>query len=111
MRSVPSSLPPCEIDIATYLPSRDGTNQSIAVLPVGSSLFGSSTTLSDFKSSADDRVTSICCCSGGWNLKANKTPGRETIPEYLGEVLSYQSVSCFSIAARSGNLSRYFRVR
>src|SRR5207237_8740611 len=104
MCNVPSSLPPCEIDIATYLPSRDGTNQSIAVLPDGSSLFGSSTTFSDFRASAEASVTSICCCFGGWNLRANKMPGRETMPESVGEVFAYQAVNCFSIAAPSGYL-------
>src|SRR5437773_12052316 len=97
--------------MATYFPSKDGTNQSIAVVPLASSTFGSSTTFADLRSSADASVTRSGCCLGGWNFIANKIPGRETSEEYLGEVFAYHSVNCFSIAARSGNLSRYWRVR
>ena len=64
--------------MAMYLPSNDGTNQSIAVVPFVSRTFGSSTTFSDLRSSADASVTNSGCCFGGWNFIANKIPGRET---------------------------------
>ena len=40
----PASLPPFDSDTATSLPSGDGTNQSIEVVPFVSSSFGSSRT-------------------------------------------------------------------
>ena len=40
---LPSSLPPFDSETATRLPSGEGTYQSIAVAPLGSSVFGSST--------------------------------------------------------------------
>ena len=49
----------------TFMPSSDGSNQSIAVVPLLSILFGSTSTFSDFKSSAEVKVTSIGCCLGG----------------------------------------------
>mgnify|MGYP001436875217 CR=1 FL=1 len=51
-----------------------GGDVPMAVLPLGSSSFGSSTTFSDFISSAEARVTSSGCCFGGCHLIANSFP-------------------------------------
>src|SRR4029077_11419220 len=96
--------------MATYLPSNDGTNQSIAVVPFVSRTFGSSTTFSDLRSSADASVTKSGCCFGGWDFMANKISARETDAEELQDAFAYHSCNCFSIAARSGKLSRFLRV-
>ena len=51
--TVPSSLPFSERHTATYFPSSEGKYQSMAVVPLGSSTLGSSSTRSDATSPAD----------------------------------------------------------
>src|ERR1700754_5208889 len=62
----PSSLPPRDMDTATDFPSGDGTNQSIAVAPVGSRLLGSTMTTAVAGLRSGPNTDSIGCCLGGW---------------------------------------------
>ncbi len=68
--SEPSSLPFRDIETASRFPSGDGTNQSIAVVPFGSSAFGSTITCMATGSSARPSTAIIGCCFGGWVYSA-----------------------------------------
>jgi len=83
--------------------------QSIAVVPFGVEDVRSSTTFSDLRSSAT-RAHHSGCCFGGWNFIANKIPGARPARTSSATFSRTHSCNCFSIAARSGKLSRFLRV-
>ena len=66
----PSSVPCCDSETASRLPSGDGTNQSIVVSPDGSMASGSTTMRSVPVSSRSVSATRNGCCRGVCSLSA-----------------------------------------
>ncbi len=72
--TVPSSLPLRDSETATRFPSGDGTNQSIAVWPDGSSVLGSTTGRTCDGSAEAGITVTIGCCFGGCTVSVNSRP-------------------------------------
>src|SRR5260370_39649582 len=67
----PCSLPPSDNEIAMSLPSGEGTNQSMAVVPLLLYVFGSKTTRACAGESRLSRRIKTGCCAGGFDHKGN----------------------------------------
>src|SRR5260221_14298390 len=72
--NVPCSLPPSDKESAIKRPSREGTNQSIAVVPLVLKTLGSKTVRHRAGGSSDERRTRIGCCAGGLKKIAKVRP-------------------------------------
>src|SRR5258708_39117639 len=78
---VPCSLPPSDKERAIKCPSREGTNQSIAVVPLVLKALGSKTDLHNAGGSSDESRTSTGCCAGGLNRIAKVRPRFQLKPK------------------------------
>src|SRR5215471_17618027 len=65
--SVPCSLPPSESEIATRRPSREGTYQSMVVVPLVLYRLGSNTGRQRAGGYSEEKRTRTGCCAGGLN--------------------------------------------